>query len=68
MKVSDTKEPQKTTGLVDVSTLIQEAFHPACRPSIRTVRRLVAARKIPFLKFGGRFFFCVDDVRAAMKG
>lgn len=52
--------------LVDAKGLIDGLCHKSCKPSIRTIRRLTADRKIPFVRFGGRVLFDINHVRAAL--
>ena len=46
-------------------TLEEAAAYARCHP--RTVRRWIAARKLPFIK-SGRTLVHIDDLEAAMRG
>ncbi len=54
-------------GLVRAPDLIVELFpNPKSRPTIRTIRRMTATGKIPFVRFGRGIFFNVPDVRSTL--
>ena len=56
----------ETQKLLDAQGLLDGLCAEGCRPSIRTIRRLTAEGKIPFMRLGGRIFFDIAQVRAAL--
>lgn len=62
---------QSTTiksGLVDVKGLLEQGWpDQSSRPSIRWAREMQARRVIPHIRIGGKVFFEVDRVMAALR-
>lgn len=56
----------ETPKLVDAQGLIDGLCDDRCKPCIRTIRRLTAEGKIPFMRLGGRVLFDIPQVRAAL--
>lgn len=66
MRKSLLSEEPEQNKLVDVRGLIVGLFPKGNRPAVRTIRRLTAEKKIPFVKFGGRIMFDLDHVRKTL--
>jgi hypothetical protein len=54
--------------LLNAQQLLEQAFAPECRPSLRWVRTQTKAKSIPHIRIGHLIFFDLDMVRAALVG
>ena len=52
--------------MVDVNELAQEIWKPNSRPSLRTLRHWTRVGIIPCVQVGGRIYYIVAKVRAAL--
>lgn len=52
-----------TEKLVNKQQLLEALFTEDCRPSVRTLNRMMKRRRIPYIKISGNVFFDVNDVR-----
>jgi hypothetical protein len=57
---------EQTNGLVDIEELRRRVWHPKCRPGLRTLKRWQKQKLLPCIRLGGRVFFDVEEVRAAL--
>ena len=68
---SENRAPQQTEPLLPAKyvspiRLLEILFEEESRPSMRWLRAMTAARKIPFTKLGGKVLFRVAEVEAAL--
>ncbi|MBM3825031.1 MAG: hypothetical protein FJ404_19490, partial [Verrucomicrobia bacterium] len=54
--------------LVSAGQLLDELFHPNCKPSLRWLRSQTKSKAIPVVRIGHLVFFDVDMVRATLAG
>jgi len=57
---------KEAAQLVDVNELAQEIWKPNSRPSLRTLRHWTRVGIIPCVQVGGRIYYIVAKVRAAL--
>jgi hypothetical protein len=58
--------PRINERLVNGEELLEALFSPEARPSMRWLRRQLAARALPFVRIGRKIFFDVELVRKAL--
>lgn len=54
--------------LVGAEQLLEELFAPACKPSLRWLRKQTSTNAIPCIRLGRRIFFDVGAVREILVG
>ena len=52
--------------LVDVKEMMARVFSSESQPSLRFIKKMQKRRLIPYKKLGGRVFYNVPEVRAAI--
>jgi hypothetical protein len=63
-----TNRPIVTEKLINGQQLLDQAFAPECRPSIRWLRSQTKAKAIPHIRIGRLVFFDLEMVRSALAG
>ena len=64
--VTQQPEPLLPAKYVSPKRLLELLFEEESRPTLRWLRAMTSARKLPFAKIGGKVLFRVSEVEAAL--